>query len=267
MTTDPSPRPAPPLRPSSMSDFYNSDQPAAAGNTPLARELARDIVSTIKRQAAGAARSQQVHVGPSELGIACDRRVVAKMVATQLDLPTRSESSDPWPSIVGTAIHAWMADAFKADDPIRWATERPVVPHTDHPGTLDLYDAKTKSVLDWKCLGATPAATLRIKGPHRQYRAQLGLYALGCLRAGLPVENIGIVLLPRTGSSLDGVYVWLHAMDAEIAMLLREVFEDTKRRKVFAAELLDGARTLNEVPATPGECFFCPIRSMCPDAQ
>lgn len=265
MTPDTSPRPAA-LRPESMADFYKSSAGPAAGNTPLAREIAGDIVATIRRQASGAARSLQVHIGPSELGIQCDRRVVGKMVAPVLDLPTQSEHTDPWPSIVGTAIHAWMAEAFAADDPVRWATEKPVIPHPDHPGTLDLYDAKTKSVLDHKCLGASPAATLRSRGPHRQYLAQLGLYALGCLRAGLPVEHIGIVLLPRTGSSLDGVYVWLHDMDAEIAELLREVLDDTKRRKALAEEVVARTRTLNQVVATPGECFFCPLRSMCPDS-
>jgi hypothetical protein len=249
-----------------MTDFYNSGTPTANGNTPLARSIAGDITATIRRQAAGAARSHQVHIGPSELGLSCDRRVVGKLVAPQLNLPTQSENSDPWPSIVGTAIHAWMADAFAADDPERWLTEKPVVPHPEHPGTLDLYDAKTRSCLDWKCLGASTAATLRAKGPHRQYKAQLALYALGLIRMGLPVDNIGIVLLPRTGSSLDGVYVWLHPMDQSIADLLREVFEDTKRRKQYAVEVLAHTRTLNQVPAEPGECRFCPLYRMCPDA-
>jgi hypothetical protein len=78
-------------------------------------------------------------------------------------VPATNHVVDPWPSIVGTAIHAWMADAFTAANErygLRWVAEHRVTPHPDHPGTADLYDALEQAVVDHKGVHVdTPIAT------------------------------------------------------------------------------------------------------------
>ncbi len=232
--------------------------PLVSGNTQWASAKAREVADLLRRASARAPRSQQVHLGPSEIGVACDRQIVGKLVR---EAPT-NHVSDPWPSIVGTAVHAWLAEVFAADNPMRWLTERRVVPHPDHAGTADLYDAQDFAVLDHKVLGETTMAKVRsANGPPRKYVAQLALYGFGYLREGFRVDRVGVLAYPRTGSSLDGIYVWEHAMDASMAELLAEVFSDMKRRRGMAAEIEAGQLRLEHVPTTPSqdECFFCPF--------
>src|SRR6202012_3620183 len=168
-----------------------------------------------------APRSQQGHLGHSELGVACDRQVVGKLLR---EAPT-NHVTDPWPSIVGTAVHAWLADAFVADDPQRWMTEHRVTPHPDHAGTGDLYDRVEATVGDHKVLGESSLAKVRrAEGPPRKYRRQLFLYGLGFLRQGLPVNRVALLAYPRTQSTLDGIYVWEHPFDGNAVAELADTF-------------------------------------------
>ena len=127
-----------------------------SGNDAVAVAIAAELRTIVKNAAENAPRQVQRHLGPSELGVECDRQVVHKL----LDLPTTNHVSDPWPSIVGTAVHAWLADAFTATDPARWMAENKVTPHPEHPGTADLYDVQNRRVLDHKGLAIdTPVPT------------------------------------------------------------------------------------------------------------
>lgn len=242
---------------------YMSDTGSAVaprGNTPWAVAMSETIQTLVERQAARSARNVQVHLGPSELGVDCDRLIVGKLLGHP-----ETASMDPWPSIVGTALHAWLERAFATDDPIRWLTEQRVTPHRDHAGTMDLYDTATKSVIDHKCLGEYSMRNMRLQGPSRQYRSQLALYAIGAMRAGHPVDRIAIAAYPRQGPSLTGLYVWEHAMNAAIQSLLVQVFADTQRRKDQAAAAQAGMLPFEKVPVTPGtDCTFCPFSTTCP---
>lgn len=272
MTTPPAAIPlSAPARPTTAAFFASGNTSSAPrGNTELAREIAADVHRVLRQASHRAPRSQQVHLGPSELGHPCHRSVSAKLAG----LGERS-SSDPWPSIVGTAVHAWLADAFELDNEVpadtvhsqtRWLTEHRVTPLAGHEGTSDLYDGKTFSVLDHKCLGDSSLVKLRTQGPSRLYHVQLLLYALGFMRAGYRVEHIGIIGYPRTGSSLDGIYVWTEPITAQSAAILEQVKADLVERKAYAAELMQGRITLEQIPATPDTCIFCPVREICPDS-
>lgn len=248
--------------PASLDNFLLSGSSevmqAASGNTSWAIALANEVRELVARQAAFAPRSQQVHLGPSELGVACDRQVVGKLVREA----RTNHVADPWPSVVGTALHAWLADAFAADDPSRWVTEHRVIPHPDHSGTADLYDHRNAAVLDHKCLGASSLAKIRRpEGPPRKYVAQLYLYGLGYLRAGLPVKRVGIIAYPRTESTLSGLYVWEAPFGDDAVRMLADVFEDTRRRKAYAELVAAGRIPLSAVPRDPtrDECYFCPF--------
>jgi hypothetical protein len=188
-------------------------------------------------------------------------------------LPKTNHVSDPWPSIRGTALHAWAADAFVADNVrhglLRWVAEQRVTPHPDHPGTSDLYDATELAVVDHKFLGESSMAKIRsASGPARKYVVQLLLYGLGYLLLGLPVRRVVVAAYPATAASLDGLFVWERAFtDAdnkllpENQQLIEEVFAQTARRQEYAQAVHDGRLPLNSIPLTPDsdECYFCPF--------
>jgi len=250
----------------SPAEFMSTAPKALNGSSPWASRYAGELRRVFLAQAAQAPRTLQQHLGPSELGVECDRQVVGKLAA----LPYTNHVVDPWPSIVGTACHAWAADAFMADNKrrgLRWVAEQRVTPHDEHPGTADLYDALERAVVDHKFLGESTMAKIR-KSPPRKYVVQLLLYGLGYRRLGLPVRRVAVAAYPRTAASLDGLYVWERAftdeaneLTPENAELLDRVFEQTHERKHLAAAFLAGRIRIDDVTATPDgdECYFCPF--------
>jgi hypothetical protein len=250
-------------------EFMSASPKSLNGSSPWAQRYAADLRRVFHEHAARAPRSLQDHLGPSELGVECDRQVAGKMAG----LPATNHVVDPWPSIVGTACHAWAADAFTADNlrkgVLRWIAEQRVTPHPEHPGTADLYDAVEQAVVDHKFLGESPMAKIRsAKGPPRKYVVQLLLYGLGYLLLGLPVRRVALAAYPRTAASLDGLYVWERALTGDDGQLLpenvdliQEVFTQTTIRKQYAQSLISGRLTLDQLPYTPDsdECYFCPF--------
>lgn len=246
-------------------DAFMKSAPAPLnGNSPWAQRYARELKRVFLDHAARAPRTLQQHLGPSELGVSCDRQVAGKFAA----LPATNHVADPWPSIVGTACHAWAAEAFSADNlrrgVLRWVTEHRVTPHPDHPGTADLYDAQEQCVDDHKFLGESSMSKVR-KRPPRKYRVQLHLYGRGYINLGLPVNRVVLAAYPRTAASLDGLYVWEEATNtAESNALLQTVFDQTAYRRQWGEAIVAGNATLMDVPADTGEdgsdeCYFCPF--------
>lgn len=240
--------------------FMAASAVAPGGNTPWASRYAAELRRVVVEHAQSAPRSRQVRLGPSELGVACDRQVVGKLAG----LPRTNHVADPWPSVVGTAVHAWLAAAFAADNTrsgaLRWVPEQRVTPHPEHSGTADLYDAAEQAVVDHKVLGESSMAKIRRpEGPPRKYRIQLLLYATGYRALGLPVQRVALAAYPRTATSLNGLYVWEHVLGPADDAVIREVFDRTKTRKELAGEVAAGRMRLNDIPAAPDddECFFC----------
>lgn len=231
------------------------------GSSVWASRYVGDLRRVYYQAAEQAPRSLQSFLGPSELGSRCDRQVAGKMAR----IARTNHVMDPWPSIVGTALHAWAADAFDADNKRtrpRWITEQRVTPHPDHPGTADLYDAKERAVVDWKFLGPTSMDKVRgPDGPPRHYVVQLLLYGLGYRKAGLPVDRVVLAAVPRTAATLDGMYCWERPYTPADDRLLEEVFAQTEYRKKWAIALVTGQASLMDVPATPSDsdCIFCPF--------
>ena len=253
----------------SPAEFMSSAPKSVTGNSPWSTRYAAEIRRVVLEHAARAPRTLQQHLGPSELGVECDRQVAGKMAA----LPATNHVIDPWPSIVGTACHAWAAEAFDGDNArhglLRWLTERRVTPHPDHPGTADLYDAVEEAVVDHKFLGESSMAKIR-KLPPRKYRRQLLLYALGYWRLGLPVRRVAVAAYPRTSGTIDGLYIWENPegfadengnIHPSVLAELEDTFTETTRRRAQADEILAGRLRFMDVPAIPDadECYFCPF--------
>lgn len=246
----------------SVADFMSAAPARLEGNTAWASRYAGELRRVVHEQANGSARTLQRHLGPSELGVPCDRQVVGKLAG----LPVTNHVADPWPSVVGTAVHAWLADAFTADNVrhgrARWLAEQRVVPHPDHSGTGDLYDAEETAVVDHKVLAESSMAKIRsASGPPIKYVIQLLLYGKGFRVMGLPVTRVALAAYPRTAASLDGLYVWERATGPQDDALIEEVFRLTDRRKAMAEELISGLKTFTDIPtaADDDECYFCPF--------
>jgi hypothetical protein len=231
------------------------------GNTEWAGRYAGELRRVVVEHAARAPRTLQQHLGPSELGHVCSRQVVGKMAGT----PATNHVHDPWPSVMGTAGHAWMEEALRSDNErngLRWLPERKVKASRlpGNPGTADAYDGREFAVVDWKFLGKTTLEKTRRNGPPLKYRVQLKIYGAGYAALGLPVTRVVLVAFPRTASTLDGLYVWeepWHADDPE----LEWVYRVTPAREAVARLVAGGQLDINQVPATPSDedCIWCPL--------
>jgi hypothetical protein len=252
---------------------WSGGPPPVNANVPWAADYGREIRALIHRKSERAPRSVQVHLGPSEIGAECSRQVVGKMIGagavngTGLPMaPRTNHVSSPWPAIVGTAVHAWLAEALEEENARtgvqRFLAETRVAPVPEHPGTADGIDTWARTVLDWKVVGPTTLAKISSPdGPSRRYKVQLLLYWLGCLIAGYDVRQIALIALPRAAPTLDQMYVWgCTPGPAEIA-LLQDVIRITAVRRQIAARILMGEMHLKDVPITPDEteCYFCPL--------
>ncbi len=77
----------------------------------LARQLTPELQNVIRHAAANAPRSLQSALGPSEVGLPCRRRLAYRLLDWLDEKP--NPDSDPLPSTMGTAYHAWLAEAFE----------------------------------------------------------------------------------------------------------------------------------------------------------
>lgn len=242
-------------------EFMSAAPARLEGNTPWASRYAGELRRVVHETANSSARNLQRHLGPSELGSPCDRQVAGKFAG----LPATNHVVDPWASVKGVAVHAWLADAFTADNArhgARWLAEQRVVPHPDHAGTADLYDANEQAVVDHKILGESSMAKVRSpKGPPRKYVVQLLLYGLGYRVLGLPVRRVAIAAYPVASHTLDGLYVWDHELTPEDDALVTEVFRQTVQRRQYGDDITSGRLSLTDIPSAPDddECFFCPF--------
>ena len=120
-----------------------------------ASALAEKITAVIQHRSANAPRSKQRAIGLSEIGEACVRKISYKL----LDWPKTNTNSDPWPSISGTAIHSWLAEAFDdqydGEENKLYLVEHAVMINDELGGTVDLFDIQAGMVIDHKCVGAT----------------------------------------------------------------------------------------------------------------
>lgn len=186
--------------------------------------LGQMIRGLIIDHANNAPRSKQVALGPSEVGEACVRKLVYKLH----DWPVANTTQDPWASILGTALHAWMAELFEArntpmaDGRPRYKVEERVTVRVNPngsgelAGSSDLYDRLTGTTWDWKLTGVTSLNKYRRNGPKPEYRAQAHLYGLGQENAGEQPKRVAICFLPRHHELHP--YVWSEPYDRQRAL-------------------------------------------------
>jgi hypothetical protein len=227
--------------------------------------LAAELQAIITEAAENAPRSLQQNLGPSEAGIECPRRLAYRMTGWDKPpgkTPSGPPGGDPWPAILGTAGHAWLAGTFSgAGD--RWLVEQPltIAPPILPGGSCDLYDTWTDTVVDWKIVGATSMRTYRDLGPRPQYITQGHLYGLGWELTGRHPEKIALAFLPRSGY-LSGMWLWSAPYDRQhaLAALKRLTAIQSLIVAVDAAHPLEtDAAGWQLIPAVPSHgCAWCP---------
>lgn len=199
-------------------------------------------------------RSSQAHLGPSELGSACDRKLVYRLTGTK---PFAHGSGANWPAIVGTGIHSWMEGMLKwlDQDRGRFLIEHGVtIIEGEVAGTLDVYDRLQKRVRDWKFPGARAVRKYRLEGVGDQYRTQGQIYALGLAMQGETPKDIAIDMIARDAASVDqGIHVEIFPY---LPSKAHEAVAKYKRLKELSATVSSPL----DVKATPsGLCAFCPF--------
>lgn len=230
-------------------------------------ELKSQLLEIINWADRNSDRSQQLAIGPSEIGTSCDQRLARTLAA----MPQVNFRFDPWAGIVGTGIHSWMENAVKRylqhhalenlngqTAGLRWFTETRV--HADEliSGSSDLY---TGDVVDYKSAAADKIKKMALGDISLipdQYRIQGHIYGLGNRRAGRQVRDIVLVFLPRNGLIKN---MFIH----------REPYNEVTAFKALDRmyaivdqmnELQLPERSINwpEIPldAGPG-CWYCPF--------
>lgn len=207
-------------------------------------------------------RTLQRRIGPSEIGHPCPRRIGYKL----LDHPDVNANDVAWKPTVGTAVHDWIAQAFDRfnlmfDESTGSGQERFLVEHrvvvgqingVDVDGSADVYDRVTATVVDWKIVGPDQLRIYSAKGPGDQYRSQLHLYGRGFANAGLPVDHVMIVFLPRNGE-FDQTVVWAEEYDEQVAV------DALARAQAIATTVaVGGPAALPLLPTHDSWCYRCP---------
>lgn len=224
----------------------------------FARELREEIFSAIIHHERHRPRSLQTHLGPSEAGSPCARRLAYSVTGTKSK--GGNIYSEVMPSMIGTSMHSTMEKVMGLQNEIlgreRWHSEIRVKEPIE--GTCDLYDEDTHTVVDWKFLGKSTHDKYSKHGPSVEYHEQVHLYGLGIQNLGYKVENVSIMMFNRNGRLRDA-HLWMEPFDAARAQRIAD--------RLFAIEQITKDMEMdkypyriNLIPATPGDsCFFCPF--------
>lgn len=245
-------------------------------------DMGDELRSIIGQRIEAHERSLQKIIGASELGTPCIRKLALKL-AQAPPVPEQIDGDDQWRATVGTAVHEWLGHMLDADnarlesecDDETGRCEHPWCPDGQHrdrwlvethtavgtvygvevPGTMDVYDRWTHTVVDWKIPGPTAIKRYRqTKDPGPEYRVQIQCYGRGLARRhGEDVRWVGIMFLPANGE-LRGSYYWETEYDPEVG---KEAF--TRAREVMALVTEEGPDIFRKLSTVNDHCIHCPF--------
>lgn len=180
-----------------------------------------DLLSIIENAILNDPRTLQVALGPSELGVACDRCLVQMLAGRKA-----AEHVAPWLPTIGHAVHAWLEQAVFASMLPDLSVRRYITEGKTAVGTIggqpitgnsDLFDTWTGTVVDWKISGKPKIDAARRKGETTTYRRQIHLYGKGWADAGFDVRSVAIIRLPRNAVSVRQGHVFQEPYNPVIA--------------------------------------------------
>lgn len=234
--------------------------PAAADGWTIGRQ--HRLLDMVAAAVADDPRSNQKHLGPSEVGTPCNR----KLALHSLDAPQRFTGVN-WEAARGTGIHLWLAQQMARIAPKgQLLTELGL--HVDGDpddmrdklaGTSDvvgLWDRPNGDVevVDWKNVGRT---TLEKVGRGRidvGYTVQGQVYGLGLERTfGITPRAVTLIYLPVAGSWHDA-RVATRPYDRQVALDAIERWHTIRSR----AREVGLAQVVAKAPTADDYCQSCP---------
>ena len=222
---------------------------------PAEDPLRTDLIEMIRDKHLANPRNLQVELGPSDVSHPCMRRMAYGM----MQVPRCNPQWDPWPSIVGTAVHTYLEGAARHANNVlgrgRWIIESRVDVTPGLSGKSDLYDRDTETVIDWKTCSDRKLHDYRAD-PGPLYKMQVNLYGHGFIQAGFNVKRVALAFVPRSGK-LNDMYLWSDDYSPELAA------EGIRRREQVISLLKDldiehHPERYQWIPIEPYQCFFCP---------
>lgn len=232
---------------------------AGAVPEPLVAKAVKDELTTILLWSeAHRPRSKQINIGPSEIGVACDRRLAYRVMG--LTGPNEG-MADPWPAFVGSSIHDRIEEAIRAymaahPNALPWSIEEWVEADPLIKGRADLN--RKNLLVDVKSGGKDKMDEVKKHGPQLGYRVQQMLYAKGLRDKGKMIEYICLAFVPRSGWLKD-MYVWAEPYDHDMA--LRYIARPYELARLLAElGVRENPHRWEQIPATPTyECQYCPM--------
>lgn len=230
-----------------------------------------ELEGILARFEANSPRSKQTALGPSEVGVECQRALAYRLLNT----PPKPDPRLPWAPIIGTAVHATIAEALESDNARlgrrRWIVENRVHPADGLSGSCDAYDTDHLTVIDWKVVGDKSLATLPVD-MSPEYETQANIYGLGYENAGHRVEWVRICLLARSSHDFRMSREWTRPYDWALAQRALDRLAET-RRMIADLDLAAGDAGWAQVPGSSSKpCSWCryyrpgpaPTASGCP---
>lgn len=228
---------------------------------PEVAKAVKDELTTVLCWAeASRERSLQAMLGPSELGLECERQLGYRIMAmTGLNL----DQADPWAGFVGSAIHTRTEDSIR-----RYETAHPLAPKwsiEEHvpiiPGLLEGHTDLNRddTLVDIKSAGKTMLAQYRKEGPPNKYLVQLMLYAYGLRLKGRMITKVVLAFVPREGYLRD-MFVWAGPYDEALALeYLARPYR--VRDLLVRLQVQEHPENWEQVPAKPSYmgCQYCPM--------
>jgi hypothetical protein len=220
-------------------------------------QLKAELISIIRWAEQHSPRSQQVEIGPSEVGDPCQRRVGYRIAG----IPPVNTETDPWAAIVGTSIHAWLDQAITtwatATGDKSWQTETKVAIADFLQGTSDAYNRELACVVDHKGASNEVIRKVQQHGPPVSYVTQVQCYGLGYERLGLPVRKVALAFYPRSGWLRD-MYVWTSDYDRSVAEQAIARLQQIATQ-IMSLDILNLSHRWEDIEASPSNsCGFCP---------
>lgn len=219
-----------------------------------AENLKAELLTMVRWAEEFSPRSQQVSLGPSDLGHECDRALAYKVAGIK-----GHNMGDPWPAFVGSAIHERLEGVirkYQNEYGGSWLIEGRIVIDPLITGRADL--VRAPDVVDIKSAGKDMMDKVRKDGPPKRYLTQINAYAYGLIRAGHQIERVSLAFFPRSGWLTD-LFVWTAPYDEGLAT------EGIQRpyalaKKIEELEILDNPHRWEQIPATPGfGCQWCSL--------
>ena len=164
------------------------------------------LVTALHKKENSRPRSNQVQIGPSELG-GCRRKVWYRLN----DQPETNDNELKLAAIMGTAIHGAIESALDGREDLMIETE---VEYNGMKAHIDLFIPSSGDVVDWKTVKKQNLSYF----PSQQQRWQVQVYGYLLDKSGKgKPQRVNLVAIPRDGDERD-IKVHTEEYDEAVAL-------------------------------------------------